>query len=159
VNWQDAVDFPSVAAWHTWLEAHHDQENGIWVVIQKKASTAPGLRYEEAVLEAVAYGWIDGKMHRIDDLTFAQRFSPRNPKTSSWSPSNKMRVEKLVAEGRMTPAGMAAVEEAKRLGIWDRDDHDRAPIEMPQDLASALAADREAEAGFERSRKRLKPGE
>jgi uncharacterized protein YdeI (YjbR/CyaY-like superfamily) len=134
---EELLDFPDREAWRDWLEEHHDSETEAWVVHQKKASTQQGLRYEEGVEEALCFGWIDGVMRRIDDLTFMQRYSPRKPK-SVWSASNVERVERLIAEGRMTPAGMALVEEAKRSGWWDSPASNREPMDAPPELEQAL---------------------
>jgi uncharacterized protein YdeI (YjbR/CyaY-like superfamily) len=139
--------FYSIEEWRNWLKANHDTAKVIWVVIQKKASNKQGIRYEEAVLEAVAYGWIDGMMRRIDDYEFMQRFTPRRP-NSIWSKSNKQRVEKLIKEGRMTPAGIEAVQNAKKSGQWDKAYTSREPIEIPEDLEKALLENPEAEENF-----------
>jgi uncharacterized protein YdeI (YjbR/CyaY-like superfamily) len=134
---EELLDFPDREAWRDWLEEHHDSETQAWVVHQKKASTQPGLRYDEGVEEALCFGWIDGVMRRIDDLTFMQRYSPRKPK-SVWSASNVERVERLIAEGRMTPAGLALVEEAKRSGWWEAPASNREPMDPPPELEGAL---------------------
>ncbi len=115
---EEPLDLPDRAAWRDWLEANHDSASEIWLVHQKKASTRQGLRYDDGVEEAVCFGWIDSRMRRIDDETFMQRYSPRKP-GSAWSRSNVDRVERLIAEGRMTPAGLALVEEAKRRGAYE----------------------------------------
>jgi uncharacterized protein YdeI (YjbR/CyaY-like superfamily) len=103
--------FRSIIKWGSWLSENHTDEKAVWIIIQKKGSTRPGLRYEEAVLEAVAHGWIDGKMKRLNDNEFMQRFTPRR-RNSVWSLSNRERAERLISEGRMTPAGLRTVEEA-----------------------------------------------
>jgi uncharacterized protein YdeI (YjbR/CyaY-like superfamily) len=139
--------FKSIEMWRDWLKTNHNTAEVIWIVIQKKASHKQGIRYEEAVLEAVAHGWIDGKMRRIDDDEFMQRFTPRRP-DSIWSKSNKKRVEKLIKEGRMTPAGLAAVQKAKVSGQWDKAYSSREPIEIPDDLKKALSENPEAEDKF-----------
>ena len=140
--------FKSLPEWRQWLEENHETERILWLVIQKKASEKPGIRYEEAVLEAVAYGWIDGKMKRIDDDEFKQRFTPRR-KNSVWSLSNKKRVEKLTKEGRMKPAGLRTVKKAKRNGRWDKATTSRrAEIDMPDDLLAALKVNEVAYRNF-----------
>jgi uncharacterized protein YdeI (YjbR/CyaY-like superfamily) len=137
---EDAIDFPDREAWRAWLDEHHASETDIWVVHHKKASTRQGLRYPDGVEEALAYGWIDSKMRRLDEETFAQRYSPRKP-TSVWSRHNVERVERLIAEGRMTPAGMAVIEEAQRRGSWDEAYTAHEPPPLPDDLRDALEAD------------------
>ena len=139
--------FNTINEWHNWLDANHQTANLLWVIIQKKASKKQGIRYEEAVLEAVSYGWIDGQMKRIDDDEFMQRFTPRRP-GSIWSKSNKKRVERLIKEGRMSPIGLKKVEEAKQNGEWEKAYSSREPVEIPEDLKKALTAVPEALKNF-----------
>jgi len=105
--------------WRRWLHENHSKENEAWVIIQKVRSPNEGLSYEEAVDEATCFGWIDGKMRRLNDHEFTQRFSPRRPR-SIWSRINRNRAERLIEEGRMTGAGLRAAEEAKRNGRWEK---------------------------------------
>jgi len=139
--------FNTINEWHDWLEANHQTAELLWVIIQKKASKKPGIRYDEAVLEAVAHGWIDGQIKRIDDDEYMQRYTPRRPR-SIWSKRNKKRVERLIKEGRMTPAGMKKVEEAKQNGQWEKAYSSREPVEIPKDLQTALNAIPEALKNF-----------
>ena len=118
------------------------------MIIQKKASRKPGIRYEDAVVEAVAHGWIDGKMRSLNDDEFMQRFTPRGAH-SIWSRSNRDRAERLISEGRMTPAGLKAVEEAKRNGRWQSAYSSRGPVEVPADLIAALRKSNDAYDNFE----------
>jgi len=104
--------------WRHWLEVNHSQDEAIWVVIQKVKSTNPGIKYDEALDEALCYGWIDGKMRRIDDNEFIQWFSPRR-RNSPWSRRNRDKVDKLIAEGRMTDAGLTEIVKAKGNGRWE----------------------------------------
>jgi uncharacterized protein YdeI (YjbR/CyaY-like superfamily) len=104
----------------------------------KKAAGKPSIVWSEAVDEALCFGWIDSTARSIDDLSYKQYFAPRKPR-SNWSKINKEKVERLIAEGRMTPAGLAAVEEAKRNGSWTNLDAVEA-MEMPPDLLAALEA-------------------
>jgi uncharacterized protein YdeI (YjbR/CyaY-like superfamily) len=106
------------AGWRAWLRDHHAREAGVWLVLAKKGTTEPtSVSYEQALEEALAQGWIDGQSLRRDERTYRQRFTPRR-KRSTWSASNVARVERLTAEGRMQPAGMAEVERAKADGRW-----------------------------------------
>ncbi len=131
-------NFRDIEEWRKWLNDNHEDEKSIWVVIQKKASEKIGIRYEEVVLEAVAHGWIDGIVKRIDDDEFKQRYTPRR-KNSLWSLRNRERANKLIAEGRMTTMGMEKVEEAKRNGRWDNAySSSRKNVEIPKDLKKAL---------------------
>jgi len=106
------------AAWRAWLEAHHAMATVVWLLLHKKHVDESSVTYDEAVEEALCWGWIDGLTNRWDERSYAVRFTPRKP-GSVWSESNIARVEKMIAEGRMTPAGRALVDEAKRRGTWD----------------------------------------
>jgi uncharacterized protein YdeI (YjbR/CyaY-like superfamily) len=127
------------AAWREWLATRHDTAPFVWLLLHKKHVDEPSVTYDEAVEEALCWGWIDGLANRWDERSYAQRFTPRKP-GSAWSESNVARVERLIAEGRMTPAGLALVEEAKRRGTWDRAASGRLEV-APPDLEAALAAD------------------
>jgi len=107
----ETVTFHSRDGWRRWLAKHHDDKKEIWLVYFKKSSSKTGVSYDESVEEALAYGWIDGLTKSIDDESYAGRFTPRKPK-SNWSASNISRVKKLIAEGRMAPAGLATLPPA-----------------------------------------------
>jgi uncharacterized protein YdeI (YjbR/CyaY-like superfamily) len=110
---------PDVAGWHSWLDANHATLPGVWLVLAKKATTKPTtLSYDQALEEAVCFGWVDGQVGRRDELTYRQRFTPRRYK-SAWSANNVALADRLVAQGRMGAAGLAAVERAKADGSWD----------------------------------------
>lgn len=143
-------------AWRAWLERHHATESRVWVVYRKKKSNRRGITYDEAVEEALCFGWIDSKVRTIDDERFQQLFSRRKP-GSTWARSNKERVARLVRQGRMTEAGMAAVERAKADGSWTVLEEVDA-LEMPPDLTEALAADETAAANFEAFSPSIKKG-
>lgn len=123
--------------WRRWLEQNHAVSKGVWLIYYKKSSGKSNLSLDEALLEAVSFGWIDGRMHRLDDERVRLWFSPRR-KGSIWSRSNKHRVELAIEDGIMTPAGMAKVEEAQRNGSWDVLE-DVEDLIIPEDLAQALA--------------------
>ncbi len=136
-------------AWRAWLGDHHADLSGVWLVLAKKGTTEPTrLSYDQALEEALCHGWIDGQVRRRDELTYRQRFTPRR-KRSKWSRRNVGLVEQLIAEGRMHPAGVAAIEQAKANGNWDAAYEGQAAIVVPDDLAAALAADRAAQATFQ----------
>ncbi len=136
------------AAWRAWLEKHHDSKDAVWLVFLKKHVKRPCLSYDEAVEEALCFGWIDGKMRRIDGEKHRIRFTPRRP-GSVWSDLNKSRVRRLLKEGRMTPAGLAMVEEARRRGTWSRGSGKKETGRVPPDLERALARNRKAARNFE----------
>lgn len=96
-----------------WLSVHYESKDAIWVVFYKKASGKPSLAYEDAVEEAICYGWIDSRMKGIDSERYAIRFTPRR-KGSSWSESNRARALKMLRAGKMTPAGIAALPDDLR---------------------------------------------
>ena len=139
---------PDAPAWRAWLAEHHAESPGVWLVLSKKGGTVTGLQYEDAVLEALCFGWIDGQLRTRDAGSSAIRFTPRT-RTSRWSKSNVERVARLEAEGRMTPAGRAAVEAAQADGRWEMAYAGAATAEVPADLASAIAAVPEAQAMFD----------
>ncbi len=143
----ETVEAKDRAAWRSWLRRHHDRDVGIWLVIHKKASRSGSLSYEDAVLEALCFGWIDATANRLDDETYKLWLAPRKPK-SVWSAINKERVSRLIAAGLMQPSGLAAVETAKANGSWSALDRSDALI-MPDDLAEALAAEPDAARHFD----------
>ncbi|HEX5309371.1 MAG TPA: YdeI/OmpD-associated family protein [Solirubrobacteraceae bacterium] len=137
-------------AWRAWLARHHKQQSGVWLVLAKKGVLKPtSLRYEQALEEALCHGWIDGQLRRHDEHTYHQRFTPRRPQ-STWSKRNFAHVERLLAEGRMHTAGLAAVASAKADGRWEAAYAGAASIEVPADLAAALEAAPAARARFDR---------
>jgi uncharacterized protein YdeI (YjbR/CyaY-like superfamily) len=136
-------------AWRAWLAEHHAEPAGVWLVLAKKGTEKPtNLTYDQALEEALCHGWIDGQVRRRDETTYRQRFTPRRSR-SSWSKRNTEIVGRLLAEGRMHAAGVAEVERAKADGRWDAAYAGPASIEVPPDLADALAAEPKAQAMFE----------
>jgi uncharacterized protein YdeI (YjbR/CyaY-like superfamily) len=137
------------AAWRTWLAKHHANPVGIWLVLAKKGTEKPtSLTYDQALEEALCHGWIDGQAGRRDEATYRQRFTPRR-RRSAWSKRNTGIAERLIAEDRMRPAGHAEVERAKADGRWEAAYAGPASMEVPADLAEALAAEPKAQAMFE----------
>ncbi|MBN8612894.1 MAG: YdeI/OmpD-associated family protein [Deltaproteobacteria bacterium] len=125
------------ADWRAWLSANHASSGTIWLVFWKKQSGRQKLTYEQAVLEALCFGWIDGQLSAIDDHRYRQLFAPRKPK-SVWSATNKRRIESLLASGAMAPAGLRAIEVAKENGSWTSLDAIEA-MEAPPSFTAALA--------------------
>jgi uncharacterized protein YdeI (YjbR/CyaY-like superfamily) len=147
---------PDRAAWRAWLERNHARKSEIWLIMLKKHVKEPCVTQDEAVEEALCFGWIDSRLWSLGEREHALRFSPRKP-GGTWAASNKERVERLMRDGRMTPAGLAVVEEAKRSGAWTALDHLERYEEPPDDLTKALndvkgAADNFA--AFTRSQRR-----
>ncbi|MDN3357315.1 YdeI/OmpD-associated family protein [Actinomadura sp. DC4] len=136
-------------AWREWLGEHHGGSAGVWLVLAKQNTTSPtGLTYEQALDEALCHGWIDGRLRRRDEVTFCRRFTPRG-KQSPWSARNVSIATRLIGEGRMHPAGVTEVERAKADGRWEAAYAGQAGIEVPADLATALAAEPRAQAMFD----------
>jgi uncharacterized protein YdeI (YjbR/CyaY-like superfamily) len=123
-------------AWRRWLERNHERSGAVWLVLAKKSASVPSVTYEEAVEEALCFGWIDSKAKPIDAERFKIWMAPRKPR-SGWSAVNKRRVARLIAEDRMAPAGLQAIEAAKTDGSWAKLDGSHA-LRVPTDLASAL---------------------
>jgi uncharacterized protein YdeI (YjbR/CyaY-like superfamily) len=130
-----------------WLSAHHMQTEGVWVINFKKASAKPRLEYDDAVEEALCFGWIDSKPNKLDEERSMLWFAPRKAGTG-WSKLNKGRVEKLIAAGLMTPAGLAKIESAKQDESWNALDKIE-ELENPLDLAEMLATNKAAQAYFD----------
>ena len=134
-------------AWRAWLQKNGEKEKSIWLVIYRKASKKPSVYYEEAVEEALCFGWIDSVANKRDEESRYQFFARRNPK-SKWSGLNKTRVERLLKEDLMTPAGLALIEEAKRNGGWIALDEVEA-LTLPKELEAALQKNGEAGKNFD----------
>ena len=139
--------FPDQDAWTAWLEAHHATERGVWLRLAKKASALRSLSYAEALDSALCYGWIDGQKKGFDADSWLQKFTPRG-KRSVWSKINRDHVERLTAEGRMRPAGRAAVDAAKADGRWERAYDSARTATVPDALQAALDASPAASAAF-----------
>ncbi|MFH1448592.1 MAG: YdeI/OmpD-associated family protein [Candidatus Micrarchaeota archaeon] len=136
----EALCFNGSLEWRKWLSQNHDKEKAVWLIHYKKHSGKPSLNYNEALEEAICFGWIDGKMKGVDGERFILRYSPRRPK-SVWSKINREKAEKLIEAGRMTDAGLAKIEEAKKSGYWDNAYTNKRKEEMPSDLKKALVED------------------
>lgn len=129
--------------WRAWLEENHARSPGIWLVFYKKASGTPTVRYDEAVEEALCFGWIDSLMKPVDSEKYRQLFTPRKTK-SRWSSPNKERVERMIAAGLMTDVGMAKIRVAKKDGSWQSRDVVET-LDIPPDLRKALTAQKQTE--------------
>ncbi len=133
------VQISTRAEWRRWLTENHDKEKeGIWLVFYRKANGRTSLRYEEALEEALCFGWIDSIIQNISTTRYCRKFTPRKD-NSRWSELNKGRVEQLINTGAMTQFGIAKIEAAKRLGNWAIDPRPNIGLEIPQELADALA--------------------
>jgi uncharacterized protein YdeI (YjbR/CyaY-like superfamily) len=142
------LDVSKVSDWHSWLSKHHSSERGVWLVFHKKESGLPSISYDDALDEALAFGWIDSIIKKIDDRSYARKFTPRKP-WSVWSSSNVLRVARLKKERRMTERGLQAF--ATRTGeVSLLEKFNQGGIRIPKDLADALKRDKKARANFAR---------
>lgn len=122
--------------WRQWLEENHATEKSVWLIFFKKNTGKPSLKIGEAIDEALCFGWVDSKVNKRDEESYFQYFAKRNPK-SNWSRVNKQKIERLMKEGRMAPAGLDMVEHAKKMGTWSAlDDVENGVI--PKDLEQAF---------------------
>jgi uncharacterized protein YdeI (YjbR/CyaY-like superfamily) len=112
------IPFASREAWETWLEVHHATSDGVWLKLAKKGSGLETVPLAEALDVALCYGWIDSQADSFDDQHWLVRFTPRRSR-SKWSKINRVKVSKLIEEGRMKPAGLREVELAKAEGRWE----------------------------------------
>ncbi len=133
----ERVTAADAAAWRAWLEANHERTAGVWL-LSVRGRSATGVGYEDAVRQALCFGWIDGPVRTFDDETGGQWFSPRRP-GSGWAATNKARIAELEAAGLLAPAGIRALETAKANGSWTLLDGPEAGIEPPE-LTAALDA-------------------
>lgn len=143
------VDYKDVrartrAAWRAWLVRHAAKSPGVWLIFPKKATGTPTVSYADAVEEALCFGWIDGRAVPVDDTCYKQMFTPRKP-TSAWAASNRERVARMIEQGLMPPAGLAAVNTAKANGSWYRFLSAERQI-VPPELTTALRANAKARA-------------
>jgi uncharacterized protein YdeI (YjbR/CyaY-like superfamily) len=141
------LQFDGPPAWAKWLERNHGTA-GAWLKLAKKGAGVTTVTYGEALEEALCYGWIDGQVSRHDESFYLQRFTPRT-KRSMWSANNRDKVELLIAEGRMKPPGLEAIEAAKADGRWDAAYPAQSQATVPDDLRQALDQNPDAQAFFE----------
>jgi uncharacterized protein YdeI (YjbR/CyaY-like superfamily) len=131
------LEFEDRAGWERWLAAHHGSSGGVWLRLARKRSAITTVTYAEALEEALRYGWIDGQKAPHDDAFWLQRFTPRGPR-SKWSKINRQKASELIERGRMTPAGLAQVEAARRDGRWESAYASPRNATVPEDFQRAL---------------------
>ncbi len=132
------IAFTTPADWSDWLANHPDAKE-VWVLYQKKGTGTPSIDWEQAVVEALAHGWIDGVRKTVNETQWMQRFTPRKP-GSAWSQKNIATAERLAAEGRMTAAGKAHMDLARANGLWEQAYSGGKNANLPQDFLDAVAA-------------------
>lgn len=142
--------------WRDWLAENHEQPDGVWLVTFKKATGKPRVEYDDAVEEALCFGWIDSKPRKLDDERSMLWFAPRKPKTG-WSKPNKERVERMIAADLMTSVGLTKVEAAKQDGSWSKLDAVER-LEIPDDLADEFAKYDHAATNFDAFPRSVKRG-
>jgi uncharacterized protein YdeI (YjbR/CyaY-like superfamily) len=145
----EELAFPSASEWRRWLTANHANSPGIWLRMAKKSSGIASVTHDEAVEEALCFGWIDGQRVKGDDRSFLQRFTPRT-RRSPWSKINTERVERLIRAKKMRAAGLRAVAAAKADGRWDAAYEGQAVARVPDDFQAALDRSPKSVAAFGR---------
>lgn len=140
----DPLFFDEPKDFRKWLEENHDNQTEVWVGFWKKISGKNGMVYDQAVDEALCYGWIDGLVRGFNEQAYMQRFSPRRSK-SVWSKINTQKIEKLISKGRMMPSGMITVEAAKADGRWDDAYEPPSNMKVPEDFLIELSKNPKAE--------------
>lgn len=134
--------------WRAWLEKNHEAEKEVWLIYYKKHTNQPRIPYDDAVEEALCFGWIDSIVQKIDDERYAQKFTPRKS-SSKWSESNKRRIRKLLKEGKLTQAGLAKISE----GVLKTEEGSKSArktkeLVIPSYLSEALRANKKAWENF-----------
>jgi len=136
--------------WYKWLQKNHSKVNELWLIFYKKDTGKTSIDYEEAVEEALCFGWIDSIVKKIDEEKYARKFTPRK-KNSVWSELNKKRIQKVIKEGRMTEFGMEKVIAAKKDGSWNK--VIKVPtvsVTAPVDFINALKKNKKAKSNFDK---------
>ena len=133
--------------WRIWLEKNYQSEQEIWLIYYKKHTKKPTVTYNDAVEEAICFGWIDSLVKSIDKDTYMQKYTPRKTK-SLWSLVNKNRAKKMISEGKMTPAGFEQIEIAKQNGNWDKAYSSKKDIEVPDFFEKELKKNKQAWTNF-----------
>jgi uncharacterized protein YdeI (YjbR/CyaY-like superfamily) len=137
------VGFESQSDWADWLKENHAKSSGVWLRLAKKNSGVKSVSYDEAIEEALCFGWIDGQKKAYDETTWLQRMTPRGPR-SIWSKINRDKAEVLFAAGRLQLAGLQAIERARQGGQWDAAYDSQSGAAVPPDLQAELDKSKEA---------------
>ncbi|AOP33730.1 bacteriocin-protection protein [Leptospira tipperaryensis] len=140
--------FKDPKEWERWLKKNHSEAAPIWIKFAKKESKIVSLTYAEALDVALCYGWIDSQKQKFDDSFWLQKFSVRGPK-SIWSKINQEKTKALIKDGKMKPAGLKAIEAAKKDGRWDAAYESQSKAEIPKDFAKLLKQNPDAKEFFE----------
>ena len=146
---ENSLFFTNREDWRFWLKENYDKENHVWLTLFKKKFQKKGMTLKDAVEEAICFGWIDGKLKRMDNERFILRFSPRKAK-SVWSKINKERAQRLIKSGRMTEAGLVKIEVAKKNGLWQSAYTNKIKEDIPLDLKEALMKEKKSWENFQK---------
>ncbi len=144
---QPVMLFASQKDWAKWLDKNHAASSGIWMRLAKKTAELKSVNYAEALDVALCYGWIDGQKKSYDADSWLQKFTPRGAK-SVWSKINRGKAEELIAAGKMTPAGLLAIEKAKQDGRWEAAYDSQSKAAVPEDFQSELEGNPKAKEFF-----------
>jgi uncharacterized protein YdeI (YjbR/CyaY-like superfamily) len=149
-NFKDlpVILFDSQKELNKWLSENYSLTHGIWIKIAKKNSGKASVTYNEAIEEALCYGWIDGQINHYNDDYYIQKFTPRGPK-SVWSRINVKKIDNLIKENRLQPSGLEAVKVAKSSGAWDAAYDSSSTFIMPKDFQATLKENPKAKKFFE----------
>jgi uncharacterized protein YdeI (YjbR/CyaY-like superfamily) len=142
------IAFDTEESWTAWLEENHATVQGLWLKIAKKGSVQSTVLYPAALMVALCFGWIDGQKQKFDDDFWLQKFTPRRPK-SIWSRINRDKVNELIEQGKMRPAGQREIDLAKADGRWDAAYESQSRITVPDDFQAALDQNPDAQAFFD----------
>ncbi|MDQ3099092.1 MAG: YdeI/OmpD-associated family protein [bacterium] len=144
----EILPFESPKEFNSWMKKNHDSTPGVWIKMAKKGTGIPSIDHPGALDEALCYGWIDGQAKSIDEKFYLQKFTPRRSK-SMWSNINREKVQRLIDEGRMMPAGLAEIESAKADGRWNAAYDSPKNMVMPEDFIKLVNANKKAKAFFD----------
>ncbi len=148
IELDNALFFNNRKEWRSWLEKNHRTQNEVWLIHYKKSSRKTNLNHVDAVEEAICFGWIDSKLKKIDKERFILRYSPRRSR-SVWSKINKDTAKKMISKGKMMPAGLDKINQAKTSGYWDNAYTNLVKEQLPNDLKKALKMDKTAWDNFQ----------
>jgi len=137
------LSFKTKKEFRDWLEKNNNSSTGIWLKFYKTDSGISSITHDEALDEAICFGWIDGQLNKYDDESWLQKFTPRRPK-SLWSKKNAERAEKLIKLGKMKPSGMKEIDAAKADGRWEKAYDSPANMKIPEDFMKRLTKDKKA---------------
>lgn len=146
-KYQPVLFFKTQKEWEEWLSKNYTHQEGVWIKFFKKGSNIPTVTYDEALDEALCYGWIDGQVKSLDEKSYLQKFTPRR-KRSMWSKRNTEHIARLSKLGKMKPSGLTEVESAKKDGRWQRAYESAKNMPIPEDFLKELSKNKKANEFF-----------